>query len=254
MDWPQALLFLVCAFGAEVVGTMAGFGAATILTPVASFFMDLKTAIALVAVFHLFGNAFRWCFFRHAVSWTSWRQFGLVAVVCGIVGARLTSRLSSALIKLLFGVFLLLYVACSCVASDAMRLPPRRATLVTGGIFSGCIAGLIGTGGAIRSACLLAFALPKETYLGTSAVIALSVDATRLPVYLMGQLIPAQMGLMIIALVGVAFAGAWLGQRMAHRVSTRGFRLVVMTMLALVGIKCIVEAWHGTVWNLPSVH
>jgi len=59
MDLPDWALFLACAFGAEVIGTMAGFGAATILTPVAALFMDIKTAIAVVAAFHLFGNASR---------------------------------------------------------------------------------------------------------------------------------------------------------------------------------------------------
>jgi len=42
-------LFLACALGAEIVGTMAGFGAATILTPFAALFLDMKTAIAMVA-------------------------------------------------------------------------------------------------------------------------------------------------------------------------------------------------------------
>ena len=43
------IIFLAAAGFAGVVGTMAGFGAATILTPVASYFMNIKTAIAIVA-------------------------------------------------------------------------------------------------------------------------------------------------------------------------------------------------------------
>ena len=38
-------LFLVCAFVAEVIGTMAGFGAATVLTPIAALFMDIKLCV-----------------------------------------------------------------------------------------------------------------------------------------------------------------------------------------------------------------
>ena len=63
------MLLLVCAFGAEVVGTMAGFGAATILTPVAALFMDVKTAIAIVACFHLFGSGSRLVFFGRQINW-----------------------------------------------------------------------------------------------------------------------------------------------------------------------------------------
>jgi hypothetical protein len=38
------------------IGTMAGFGSSTIFLPLALFFVDFKTAIVLVAIFHLFGN------------------------------------------------------------------------------------------------------------------------------------------------------------------------------------------------------
>jgi uncharacterized protein len=52
MTLPDLLPLLFSAFVAEVAGTLAGFGSATVLTPVASLFMDIKTAIALVAFFH----------------------------------------------------------------------------------------------------------------------------------------------------------------------------------------------------------
>ncbi len=63
------LLFLAGALIAEVIGTMAGFGAATVLTPIAVLFMDVKTAIAVVACFHLFGNGSRLGFFGRLVHW-----------------------------------------------------------------------------------------------------------------------------------------------------------------------------------------
>jgi len=49
-------LFLLAAYVAAVIATVAGFGSSTILIPVAIFFMDLKTAVFLVACFHLFNN------------------------------------------------------------------------------------------------------------------------------------------------------------------------------------------------------
>ena len=245
MDWPDAILFMACAFAAEVIGTMAGFGAATIITPIAVLFMDMRTAIAVVACFHLFGNASRLFFFRRHVAWPFCFQFGLAAVVCGVVGANLTTQMSSSLIKLVFGAFLLLYVAITQLAADRVHLPKGRSMLLGGGAASGFIAGLIGTGGAIRSACLLAFGLPKEVYLGTSAAIALAVDATRVPIYLTGQLLPQSMVPMVVGLIGVAFAGAWLGRRLVHRVSAVGFRRFVMVMLAVMGLKLFLDGWHG---------
>lgn len=244
MTWSATALLLASAFGAEVIGTMSGFGAATILTPVAAWFLDVKTAIALVACFHLFGNASRLVFFGRHISWSLWTQFGLTAIACSTLGAWLTAGLSSPAISLCFGVFLLLYVALTFVAEDRVRLPRHPATLFGGGMLSGFIAGLLGTGGAIRSACLLAFGLPKEVYIGTSASIALIVDATRLPVYVAGGLIPKRFVPLLSALVVVAFAGAWVGQRLVRRVSTVAFRRVILTMLALMGLKLVVEGWQ----------
>jgi len=240
--WP---LFLICAWSAEVVGTMAGFGAATILTPIAILFMDVKTAIAVVACFHLFGNVSRLTFFWRHVDRKTWLQFGLTGVLCSLVGAGLTASLPSAAVKLLFGVFLVIYVGLSSLIPQGLRLPATPGTLLGGGIVSGFIAGLIGTGGAIRSACLLAFGLPRDVYLGTSAAIALVVDATRLPVYLAEQFIPWRMLPAVASLILVAFAGAWLGQRLIRRASPAVFRWFILAMLTLMGLKLCVDGWRG---------
>lgn len=238
-------LFLACAFIAEVIGTTAGFGAATILTPVAFLFMDMKTAIAMVAVFHLFGNASRLYFFKGQLNWRIWRWFGLTAILCSFLGARLTLTLSSTVIQLAFGIFLLAYVAVSLVWGGRFRLPATKGVLVAGGVGSGFITGLIGTGGAIRSTCLLAFGLRKEIYIGTSAAIALIVDATRIPVYVTGGYLHASSFPWLIGLVIVAFAGAWVGKKIVKRVSQSAFHRFVMVLLALMGLKMFLDGWKG---------
>jgi len=152
---------LAGAFFAEVIGTMAGFGAATILTPIVALVLDMKTAIAVVACFHLFGNASRLVFFGRHVRWPVWGWFGITGVLLSVAGAALTVRLPSSVLTALFGLFLLLYAGWSWRA-PAAALPATTAVLLGGGAASGFIAGLLGTGGAIRSACLLAFQLPKD--------------------------------------------------------------------------------------------
>jgi len=238
-------IFLLCAFVAEVIGTMAGFGAATVLTPIALLFMDAKTAIAVVACFHLFGNTSRLYFFWRSIRWATWLQFGLTGICFSFLGAEAAARLPSPALVLLFGLFLLGYVAVSVLAPSRMEWPARPSLLVGGGVASGFIAGLLGTGGAIRSACLLAFRLPKEAYLGTSAAIALAVDSTRVPVYLTGGFLPAAMAPVLASLVAVAFTGAWTGQRLVRRISPALFRRIVLALLALMGVKLVADGWHG---------
>jgi uncharacterized membrane protein YfcA len=233
--------FLLCAFVAEVIGTMAGFGAATVLTPIASFFLDIKTAVAVVACFHLFGNASRIVFFRRHIHWKLVRHFGLTGVLLSFAGAQAAAWLPAIAVKMLLGGFLIVYAVLEACRVTAIRVPATTRTLLVGGVSSGFVAGLIGTGGAIRSVCLLAFGLPKEAYIGTSAVIALLVDATRIPVYLAQRFIPASLGWVIAGLIGVAFFGAWVGQRLVRRVSPVRFKQFVLLMLLLMGGKLLLD-------------
>jgi uncharacterized membrane protein YfcA len=244
MDPVRWLCFLACAGFAEVVGAMAGFGAATVLTPLAMLFLNAKTALAVVAAFHLFGTCSRLLFFGRHIRWSTWAQFGLTGVVCSFLGAHVAARLSPAAVELLFGSFLLLYVAGDLLLPGRLRLPAAPLTLVSGGAVSGVVAGLLGTGGAIRAACLLAFGLPQVVYLGTSAAIALVVDATRLPVYVAEGLIPSSLGPVLVSLAPVAFAGAWMGQRLVRRLPAAGFHRFVLVLLALMGLKLAVTGWH----------
>lgn len=246
--------FLLSAWLAEVVGTMAGFGAATVLTPVASFFLDIKTAVAVVACFHLFGNASRLVFFGRWINWRIVRSFGVAAVVLSFAGAQAAAWLSADAIRLLLGGFLVLYAMGEALQVTALRVPATSRTLLVGGIVSGLIAGIIGTGGAVRSVCLLAFALPKESYIGTSAVIALVVDATRLPVYLTQRFIPPSLGPVLMALVVVAFLGAWVGQRLVRRVSPVGFKRFVLIMLFLMGCKLLADGWPRPFASRVTLH
>lgn len=235
--------FLFSAFVAEAVGTMAGFGAATILTPVAALFMDMKTAIVVVACFHLCGNASRLVFFGRGIDWRIWRLFGLTGIICSIAGAAVSAALPSDALKLAFGAFLLVFVALSATAS-LPALPRSPAVLLGGGAISGFIAGLLGTGGAVRSACLVVFGMSKEAYIGTSAAIALAVDGTRVPVYLAGGFLPGDMLPVLAGLMGVAFAGSWVGQRLVRRLSAERFRAFVLVMLAIMGVKMVWDGLH----------
>ena len=245
--------FLCGAFLAEIIGTMAGFGAATILTPVAAVFLDMKTAIAVVACFHVFGNASRLRFFGRHIDWRIWRQFGLTGVIFSLAGASLTTALSSAALMAAFGIFLLLYVAVS-VTVTSVALPRSSTVLLGGGALSGSIAGLLGTGGAVRSACLLAFGMAKEAYIGTSAAIALLVDATRVPVYVAGGFLPGTFVLVLLSLMAVAFAGAWVGQRLVRHINPRLFRVMVLSLLAVMGVKMLWDGIRTAGTALPVSH
>ena len=220
-----------------------GFGSATVLTPVATFMMDIKAAILVVAFFHLFGNASKVGVFLKHVDWPLFFRFGTASVLFTVGGAILNNYVATPYLKGVFGVFLVLFVIISLI-HPTFGLKPSLKTSILGGASSGFVAGLIGTGGAIRGAFLTAFHLSKERYIATSAMIAVVIDATRIPVYLQGgALKDFSHPLLIPLLFIVAYLGTKVGKKIVGKVSTQMFRKIVMTLLFLAGLKFILEGF-----------
>src|SRR3989344_2889315 len=176
-------LFFLSAFLAEVVGTVAGFGSSTIFLPLALLFIDFKNALVLVAFFHIMGNIGRIGFFRKGLNIELLIKFGVPSIFFTIVGALLVSLITQNILKGILGIFLISYSLYSLWRKN-FRIESSTPVVIVGGSLSGFLAGLIGTGGALRGAFLTGFGLTKEKYIATAASIALAVDLTRIPVYL----------------------------------------------------------------------
>ncbi|MDP4012104.1 MAG: sulfite exporter TauE/SafE family protein [Candidatus Nanoarchaeia archaeon] len=149
------------AFIAVLIGTIIGFGSSTIFMPPALFFVDFKNALILVAVLHISGNFGRVLFFKQSLDKKMLFLFGIPSVILTIAGALLVNYTNQNLLKLILGVFLLVFSLGSIINSK-FKLKYSKENAVIGGILSGFLAGLIGTGGALRSAFLTSFNLKKE--------------------------------------------------------------------------------------------
>lgn len=233
-------LFFLSGFVAEIIGTMAGFGSSTVFLPLALLFFDFRTALVLVAFMHIFGNLGRISFFRHGLDRKLLWSFGLPSIVSTLIGALLVSYLPQMLLKGILGVFLIVYALVS-LRIESLRLQANGLSTALGGSISGFLAGLIGTGGALRGAFLTAFNLKKEKYIATAAAIALAVDFTRIPVYLrQGFLGPAYYWYIPLLLV-VALIGSYIGKQIVDAIPQETFRNVVLSGLLLVGVKFVYD-------------
>lgn len=236
----EDILFFLSAFIAEIVGTIAGFGSSTIFLPVALFFVDFKTAIILVAIFHISGNISRITFFKHGLNWKMLATFGIPSVLLALLGANLINIIPQDILKLILGIFLISFSAFSLKSSKS-KIPANQKTLVAGGALSGFFAGLIGTGGALRASFLTGFNLEKFTYIATAASIALMTDATRIPVYISQGFLDERFYYYIPILIGLAVAGSYLGRRIVGKINQEVFRKIVLIAIILVSIKFVVD-------------
>ncbi len=232
--------FWISALFAEIIGTMAGFGSSTIFLPIALFFYDFKTALILVAIFHMSGNIGRIAFFRHGFNKKMILEFGLPSVILTLIGALLVRYISQPFLKLILGLFLVFYVLLSFFKPDFKVKSNMKNSLLGGGL-SGFFAGLIGTGGALRGAFLTSFNLEKSVYISTAAAISLAVDITRIPVYLSSGFLPNEMLIYIPFLFLTAIAGSFIGKRIVGKIPQKVFRKFVLICIGLVSIKFIYD-------------
>jgi len=103
----EMAFFLVAAYFAAVFATVAGFGSSTLLVPVALFFMDIKTAVFVVACFHLFNNLFKVRLFFHNIDYKLFVSFGISSIIFAFLGARCISVIPVDVLKSVLGIFLI---------------------------------------------------------------------------------------------------------------------------------------------------
>ncbi len=236
----EELLFFISALAAEIIGTMAGFGSSTIFLPLALLFVDFKTAIILVAIFHLFGNLSRIIFFRQGFDKRMTLQFGVPSILLSLLGAFLIGVLPQPLLKLILGIFLIT-TSISFLIKPGLKLPANTGTIIAGGSATGFIPALVGTGGALRATFLQGFNIEKVKYIATAATIALATDVTRIPVYISQGFLTDQYYLYLPVLLAMAFAGSFIGRRIVKMVNHDLFKKMVLIAIILVSLKFIVD-------------
>ena len=225
----------VITFFSSLLTLVSGFGLGTILTPVFTLIYDVKLAILLVAIVHSLNNAFKFLLFRSHVDIAIIKRFGLLSIVGAFAGASLQNHLFSEALKVFLGIVLLLLGVKEILPSKMEFSLPRRID-VLGGFLSGLLGGLVGNQGAIRSAYLLNYDVTKETFIATSTVIALTIDATRIPVYVVSQQgILSQVGWNIVPVIIIAFAGTMIGKQFLKSITSGIFKKIVASFVMLMG-------------------
>jgi uncharacterized membrane protein YfcA len=247
VPWPNVLstfVFLLLAFLSEIVGTIGGFGSSVFFVPMAQFFLDFKTVLMLTAILHDFSNTSKLYLFRKNIDKRLLLLYGIPSTVFVIIGALLSKYLQSQYTELMLGIFLILF--CGFVFMfPSFQLSTSKPGAIAGGTVAGFLAGLIGTGGAIRGMSLTAFNLEKNVFIATSAAIDFFVDASRTVVYIFNGYLLSSHLFYIPFLLAVAFLGSYAGKRMLTKISQENFRKIVLSLLLLIGITMVIRVVKG---------
>ena len=115
-------------------------------------------------------------------------------------------------------------------------LKPTLFNAIGGGALSGFIAGLIGTGGAIRGITLAAFNLTRDSFIATSALIDLGIDSSRGVVYYLNGYVHKDDLYLLPMLLMASILGTYIGKKILERMSEKQFKQTVLVLVLITGI------------------
>ncbi len=228
-------LFFLLALLAEIIGTVSGFGSSILFVPLASLFIDFKLVLGITAVFHVFSNLSKIFLFQKGIDKTIALKLGIPAVIFVILGAILTQFVPLKEIELSMNL-IILALTIFLISGAGKNIQQTNINLYTGGIISGFLAGLIGTGGAIRGITLAAFGLEKDVFIATSALIDLGVDSSRAVVYIVQGYFLQEHLILIPFLIVIAFLGSYIGKKVLSYIPEKYFHYVVLGVIGTISI------------------
>lgn len=247
METEQLIAFGLLAFAAEVLGTVGGFGSSVFFVPIAGMFFDFHSVLGITAVFHVFSNVSKIALFRKGIDKQLLVSLGIPAVLFVTLGAWLSNQIDTHWLTIALAVFLVV-ISIVLYLYPGLRLKANTANAVTGGAISGMVAGLVGTGGAIRGITLSAFNLSKDAFVATSAFIDFGVDFSRTLVYWYNGYLHRHDIYVLPVLLVASVLGTYSGKLLLGYVSEERFKKIVLVVIFITGIFTLIKAMGWVFW------
>lgn len=244
MSWELIALFIGLALIAEILGTIGGFGSSLFFIPIAGYFLDFHSVLGITGLFHVSSNLFKMALFRKGINKKLILYLGVPAVIFVIIGAYFSNQIKSEYLEFGLAIFLII-TSIVFLIFKTLSFKPSIKNSIIGGVLSGGVAGLLGTGGAIRGITLSSFSLTPAVFIATSAVIDLGVDASRSVVYIMNGYVHKHDLYLIPFLVGAAFLGTLIGKKILTKVSDERFKSLVLILVLITGLSTIAKVVFG---------
>ena len=236
------VLVAIGAFLAAALTVPAGFGLSTMLTPLVLLLMGPHEAVAVVAIVHGAHNAGKFAVLKEHVDFTAFRKYGVWLVIGAIIGALLQNQVPQAPLLAIIGIFLIsLPLLTMSEKWTGYRIPEANDRI--GGFGSGFMGGLSGHQGALRAMFLTRRLPDKMAYAATASILALCVDLSRIPVYLVfrhEEILQHQM--LTCILVISALLGVWVGKRWLQSLKSEWIHKGVMLGIVASGVFYLYEA------------
>ncbi len=249
-NWPDfpGIVWITAVIAVLLIGiSKAGFGGGVgvIATPIMSLVMPVASAAALLLPILIGADLLTFRHYKNQINKETIRILLPGALLGIVLGGLFFNQFSQreALIKIGIGI-----IAIGFVVYQAVKLlyqkklesyTPSDTTGYGLGIITGFTSTIAHVGGPPFSIYVLPQNLPRNIFVGTTAVFFLIVNVVKLIPYSLLGLIQTGNIILTVLLIPVAMLGVQLGIWMNKRVNQNVFNGVVYLLLLLTGIQLI---------------
>lgn len=238
----QWLLLIVAAFLAGLSKTaLNGIGPFT--AAVAALVLPVAQSTGFVLLLLLAGDLVAITVYRAHADWRVIRKLAPAIVVGILLGVALMSNIDAQLLRRVLGTVLLLLVVLQFVQNRKPALfedveLPRWITNAAG-TTAGFTSMLANAGGPVMNLYLLNVKSAVLGFLGTTAWVFFAINLIKLPFSIGLGLLTGEMFMTALVCLPALYLGAWMGLRIARRISLETFKHLILLFTAVAAVNLI---------------
>jgi uncharacterized protein len=228
------------AFCAGFIQGLSGFGSVLLSLPLLAFFLDVRTAIPLVALYGVALTVFLLVQLRRHWDWQKLYPLCAGSVPGAPVGVWLLNRLDVQIIQWIVGIVLIAYALYGLLMRPVVRKMARRWAYIAG-FLAGCLGGAISASGppVIVYTSLQPWSKDqiKVTLQGFFVISGLVVITAQA----FGGLMTEKVMIFFLASLPVLIFGTWVGSLLYGRIREDSYRKIMLILLSLLGLFMLLK-------------
>lgn len=231
-------------FGAFIVRGMSGFGAGLVATPLLVLAISIHTAVPMMGLLAFILFIFLTIRDRRDVIWNELKLLVPPTILGVAAGTLLFTRLDSALLLRLLGVFIIAF-ALYVLAVHHFGLPKihcSRGWALPVGFAGATVDTMFGGGGGTLVVIYMHLrGIGKMQFRATVAVLWFFEMVARIAGYAIAGYYTLPTLMFAALMLPVMWAGTYAGERIGNRISQDTFSKVLAVMLILSGVSVLLK-------------
>jgi uncharacterized membrane protein YfcA len=235
-----ALVIVVAALAASIMGGIAGLGTAIAMIPVLTFAFGVREAIPIITIAVTLNNFSRAWANRSYIDYRVVIWFSLGAIPTSVLGGVAFANAPAQLLARGLGGFLLLLVVYRHLPIGKRVQMSSVRPFAFVGLVQGFLSSIFGGAGPFGAHFFLAYGLYRQAFVGTVALAVTSINITKGAVYGGYALIDGEALAIGLGIGLIMVAGAYIGGMLVAHVPDRAFVYIVEAVMVIAGALLLI--------------